>query len=319
MNKIIPIFLLVLAPLFSKSQVYTPLNLDTSCYWIQSYNDYQAGPKAWGEVLQYVEKDTLIGPYNYHIIKGYCTDPSLPITSYAWYFYNCYNPKIIIREDSVSRKIYRFDLNQGLEIIWLDFDFSLQDTVLCLDTTYSNPPPCLIVDSVKITNHYGLSSNTVYSNWYTTILPPFVPLTGITIFMEGIGINYNFPDAASGEWGIPRFRLEAFVKNDSILYKSDFYPIDSCYRKPQTFRCWPSSVKDTEENNSNIVYSANRLIIKDCQEGVKLRLIDMSGKIYYEKYFQYPEIVDFSNYSTGIYILSIQSSKGIENRKILIR
>ncbi len=317
MKKLIPILLIAFAPLFSQGQAYTPLNLDTSCFWIQRYYDYYAGVQAQGEVLQYVEKDTLIGPYKFHIIKGYCTDPVLPPTSSGWYIYNCYNPKIIIREDTLNKKIYRFHQAIGLETIWLDFNYNVLDTVVCYDTVTNDP--CLIVDSINLVNHYGISSRTTYANWYSNTSPPFIPQTGITMLMEGIGMNYNFPDERFGEWGIPRFTLDAFVKNGTILYKKDFYPVDSCYRKLRTFSCWPLSVNDKNKIDNKVSFINNVLSIEEVSDKLTIKLISLNGQVLFERKFMNNDMLALSNYPTGIYILSLQTSKGIENRKILIR
>ena len=319
MKKTITLFLISLAPLLSKAQAYTPMNLDTTCFWIQRYHDYWAGTQAQGEVLQYVEKDTIIGQHKFHIIKGYCTDPYLPPASSSHYIYNCYNPKIIIREDTANRKIYRFYTNLGLETIWLDFNFfNVQDTVTCLDT--SSNDPCLIVDSIKNASHYGLTSRTIFANWYSNGSPSFTPQTGLSKLIEGVGLNYNFPDERFGEWGIPWFTLEAFVKNGSVLYKESLYPIDSCYRKSRKLGCWPLAVNDKKINNENLKYSNNMLELKSENIHYSLSLISMSGKLIWRiENVGQNFSKDFSGLPTGVYVLSIQSEQGVENRKILIR
>ena len=314
MKTLITFILIAFAPLFSLGQAYTPLGLDTSCFWVQQYFvSYPGQSFAVNALVQnYVEKDTLIGTYTFHKIRGYSIE-SVPIDQ--WHSsndiqlimdYRCYNPILFLREDTVLKKLFRFDPDIGLEYEYLSFDLQLGDTTsYTSDTIYSSSAPYFIIDSIDMASYYGITSRTYFSTFYDRI--------------EGIGAIANFPLDWRIEFGSPVFQTHYYVKNGNVIYKDQAYMASQCVWRSKAYNpcSWATSTTVFEKKKL-IKYSNNNLSIETPGK-FTISLYTSVGSLIDRKESKETYNKDLSIYPLGIYILSLQSSKGIENRKILIR
>ena|GEM_PF-4500480 len=270
------------------------------------------------EKVQYVEKDTIVNSKIYHLIKGYNTT----MVSYGFsgaynaaaHTYNCYRPKIIlIREDTLTKKIYT--LWGSGEKTLLDFNLNLGDSLNYIppDTSsYSKFP----VDSIGFNPYMGILRRIQFGNYGQA---PSSTNSYFTI--EGIGATLNFPDARTGEWGIPVFTLRAFIKNKNVLYKDSQFPIDSCYRKPRVSSCWPSSTFNVETGTFHSNFNQNTLnITNPMNKKLRITILNLQGQPIFNLQSKQQQIQHrIENVGTGIYILSVQSIKGMRTKKIFIQ
>lgn len=318
MKKLIFLLSLALLPLLSSAQTYTPLNLDTSCYWIQDYFYYTgftpSPTMVHGEVIQYVAGDTTVMGNKYYKIQGYSTTTkqygSIYYINTEYHRYNCYSPLIYIRDDSVNKRILAiFSFAPFSEFTLLDFNLNVGDSM-----NHCFPSSNVNIDSISSINYNGVFRRTLFGSKIPSVHQGYNRI-------EGIGANLNFPDIRCGEWDVPVFKLNAFIKGGNIQYRNPIFPIDSCYRKPRANPiCWPLSVVDQAREGANVFYSQNKLRLTNISSPTSVKLFSMTGAVLFEKKrIASDYLKDFSGLPAGIYILSVQSTKWVENKKVLIQ
>lgn len=167
------------------------------------------------------------------------------------------------------------------------------------------------VDSVKYELFNGITRRTQYYNH---------GLLTVNRTIEGIGAVHSFADAAFGEWGIPLVTCKCYSKGGQVLYRNQkYFPQDSCYKKPRESK-WPNRLNTLGSNRMDIVYSNNVLRVNGNKGISHLHLISVQGQVVFKKSFDQLSLHEsFSDLSKGIYILSVHSVKGVENRKIIIQ
>ena len=318
MKRLISVLLLAFSFLSSHAQTssYTPLDLDTSCYWIQSYYDHHGTNPTYtvtGEVFQHVEKDTFILGKKYLKIVGH---PSLPMVGTSNGFgpfrrYNCYNPTIFLREDTITKKVYKFYPFDTSEHVLLNFDLSVGDTVTHNPPLFQNTYPQYPIDSINFVNYNGTNRRTYFASSILDYRR-----------IEGIGANRNFPDVGGSEFGAPMFTLRCFVKNNNIMYRNNGFPVDSCYRKPnlRPVYCWPIGINDIERTITKINFTNNTIRFNNELENIVLTLVNSTGQLLLKENLtkgQYSK--NLSHLPKGIYFIQIQSDKVIKSKKILVQ
>lgn len=301
----------------SQSQPYTPMDLDTSSFWIQEYKYYYGSPyvEISGEVLQYVAGDTSLNNQTYKIIRGYCTRSHSHLSSGYDYLQAkllaCYNPTIYIREDTASKQILMLGGNNSTtqEVELLSYNLSVNDAMSYIPPVFG-PVPLSSIDSIKYYNYFGVNRRSIYNRFS---LYAYVRI-------EGIGATLNFPDFGASEWNTPMFVLNTYVKNNTVLYKRDQYSIDSCYRKAKINYCSPVNSSHLSKKTFTYTFSHNTLLVQNPQnEKLKIVLLNLQGSVLFEQESQESRIKkEIRNIASGIYILSIQSSHGVQNKKIFV-
>ncbi len=317
MKKQILLLAICLIPFFSKAQ-YTPLNLDTSCFWIQQYHDYHGSQpqiNIYGEVLQYVEKDTTIMGQVYHKVRGYPTANMVGTTNDigALWSYQYYNPRIFIREDTVAKKIFGIsNFSPFTEVVLLNFDVQIGDTITYAPASALNYIGAQ-VDSINMATYFGINRRTIFADFANTFNADYKRI-------EGVGATLNFPAAGIAEWDIAVYTLQAFVKNNTVLYKDSVYPIDSIYRKP-AYRFAPVAVQNVSAVRFSSMFSNNNLVIQNPKnEELKINVLNLQGQPIFTLKSKENNIQHrIENVAAGIYILSVRSEKGVENKKIFVR
>jgi hypothetical protein len=298
------------------------LDLDTSSLWVHEYYYYSgvsgSGRTARARIVSYVEKDTLIMNVRYHKVIGYIS--KILQNSVSPIHFNGFPKVNYIREDTLTKKVYRLDVSSNQDSVCLDYNLQAADTLGLY--AYPNNPnssyPLVLVDSVKQKMHAARILQTTFFQH-----PGIGNYTNEQI--EGVGMRFQFPfNIGGGEWNAPGFHCLCYSKKDTIEYLGidpqfrTVFSADSCYKQ---FRYGPSSTKNFKLKNVSINFFENQLSVQNKNESsLLIRLIDLTGKSLLRRenskvYFEY----DLKNYPTGVYVLSIQSEQGVENRKILIR
>ncbi len=307
-----PKFLLIVflfLSLKSFSQNYIPMNLDTSCYWVNDfhyYDGFSGSPfSCTGETTSYVEKDSLINNTNYKKVITYSSSDFTSSINTIQMKFQCYskapkNISIFLREDTIQKKIfYLVDFLSGQELELLDFGLNIGDSV---HSTASMSP---IVDSLSIVNFNGINRNVIFST---------AGIVGLYSIIEGVGASYNFPLGGYGEWLMPIFALKCYSKGGQILYGDTSQP---CLKRPAI----AVSTKDVFKNNFTLTYSNNSFQINNPNnEKLNIVLLDLTGNkiisettnsIYYQSKIA-------NSISTGIYFLQVGNEKGRVVKKIIV-
>lgn len=323
MKKLIPLILIAFAPLFLKAQAYTPLNLDNSSFWVHDYYYYTgvggSGKSASARIISYVEKDTVIQTRTYSKVKSYISKPfQNTVSTNGWGPWELVN---FIREDVLAKKVFYYDIQNNRDSLYLDFNLQVNDTVnIHAYPKSTNHPFTYIVDSVQIKNQYTRPLKTTFwqhqdaNNWETNEL------------IEGVGMKFQFPfNVGGGEWNAPGFRCLCYTKKDTIEYLGSYdqwtlFPVDSCYKQaPYVFR--PIATEDFQDETISSYVYGNTLIVNNInRQSITIKLVNLQGKVMFidEKY-ENDIRIDLSAYPAGIYVYSLQTSKGIRNRKVLIQ
>ena len=310
MKKLIPLILIAFTPLFSQGQAYQyiPMDLDNSSFWVMDY--WWGGQQNFsGERVCQIVGDTSIFNKLYKKCNCYTSKGRMQTTALgngALEFDRDY----LLYEDTSLKKvlIYRNSINQ--KVGELEFERNVGDSSnMYLNNSTLNQTH--FIDSVKYDSYVGsIVRRTNYSNHQ---------FGGEFRAIEGVGASHSFPEGHIGEWGIAMATCRCYSKGGNVQYLNGIIA-DSCYKKAsQILR--PASSNSLKEKKWQFVFSNNILYLsKEQLEEVNLRLISMNGVVVYSEVIQelnYQK--SFTDLPNGIYILSLQSSKEIENRKILIR
>jgi hypothetical protein len=116
-------FIWITALLFSLSfqinaQTYTPMNLDTTCFWVNSCQVYFNGPKCDNSITSFIEKDTVINSMQYFKLVSYFNSSS--ITPNCIFYLGYINTPHFIREDTLAKKVWMYD-GANPETLLVDF------------------------------------------------------------------------------------------------------------------------------------------------------------------------------------------------------
>jgi hypothetical protein len=205
--------MIVAAGAAAQTYTYQPLALDTSCFWSSEYLFYDGGYVCHGERLSVVTGDTLIGGQRFTRILTYTTEAPHPEVPMCNTGYLGLDVVTLVREDTSARKVYYADGSTAI-----DFNLNIGDTLLRI------PPLHLsVVDSINIQRIMGVDRKV---QWASAAGPNNFRYQTI----EGIGMNYNFPVRAFGEWGVPVYRLQCYSKSGQVLYTNG--STVNCSRKP---------------------------------------------------------------------------------------
>jgi hypothetical protein len=294
------LFIFIYSNIFSQN--YIPMNLDTSSFWVLKYYHY-TGINGFPEIteaerISFVQGDTIITGNTYHKIVTYTSDYNVLKLAKILAKGLQYDNISYVREDTALKKMYFWD---GVnDTCLIDFSLLVGDTVTAI-LGYGS-----IVDSVNYTNYFGIQRKNTY----------FGSQFAFQNFIDGVGAIYNFPIGDIGEWGSPVYSLICYRKNNSTLYS--LYPNDSCIKKPKA--AFPTSLQ--ENTSMSVKYSFENNIFSiwnEMNESIQMNIISISG----ERIFRFK--INSDNYShsfatlpSGVYFVSLTSSKGTQNIKVLV-
>lgn len=275
------------------------MDLDTSSFWVLDYRWGGSGAFQ-GERVCHVTGDTLYNGKIYKKIKCYTSVATNSSSVYAFGLYT--DRTYIFREDTATRSIQIDNMMDKIE-----FARNVGDTLFPHGTyTYGEP-----IDSIKYIQYNNIVRRTQFSRQ---------SISSVFKTIEGVGASHSFPEAAWGEWQTPLVTCKCYSKGGQVLYKnSQFFPQDSCYKKARAL-AWPNGLAESLSNGLDIIYANNTLQINNNIGQTSLRIFTPQGQLAFrKKIIESSFETSFSNLPKGIYILSVQSSKGINNRKILIQ
>lgn len=288
MKKVFLIILLFVS-MKSFSQAYTPMNFDTSCYWVNSLNIYFGGTTCSGSLVSYIEKDTLINVQQYFKMTNYAS--TIDVGG------NCvkgFNGSLFVREDTFQRKIYKY-IGGNLEEVLVDFNLNTGDT-LKIGIGHFH------IDSISTDTIFG---NSRRRQWYHTLLG------GKQSTIEGIGNSINFPYGGYyGEWDTPYFQLQCYGKNGTIYFGQQ-----NCTKTA------PASLILLDKSNISLNFSENILTVKNNTEPFILSVFNLFGnEVFTEKTDDNHYSKDLSSIlQNGFYIVTVHDKKNKSVLKVFIQ
>lgn len=291
------IFLLALHVSLSfciRAQTYTPLNLDTTCFWVNHCHVYFNGPKCESSITSYIEKDTVLNAIPYFKLVSYFN--SYSISQDCLFYIGYIQTPHFIREDTVAKKVWMYDgLNP--EICLVDFNLNQNDTLHLCNADFA-------IDSTAIDTISNIPRRLQY---YHTLLGG-----GNTFTIEGIGNSENFPFCGYGEWQTPYFSLQYYCKNGHQLYPDN---VGSC-TKPT-----PLSIGQIGDQYFDFKFTSNVLTLQNLDGPTQLNVWTSTGQQLYEEVIHQENYrKDFSQLcAPGVYILWIKDATKHQALKIAIR
>jgi len=273
---------------------YIPLNLNNTCYWINHYTRYDPILVCEGDILTYVEKDTIINSLTYHLLRSKILDETIACTNNQ---INFKNTTIYLREDTIQKKLYRLYDGPLFEIPYIDYNLSVSDVIQgCI--------PYSIIDSIN----YTTVNNVVRkSQWFN------VPTIGISRTIEGIGSTISFPFCMNNTgMGYTVFELKCYKKDGQLLYSKNVN--DTCYTS------FPVNILPQQENQIVVSFFQNTLSISNVKSSINVSVYSMTGK----KIFNAVNLTSdtkinlTNNLASGLYTVIINDGKKQSVQKIII-
>jgi hypothetical protein len=279
-RKILTGYLIILHCFLIKAQDYHPMLGNTNeWYVIHSFEG--------SYTIKYLLKgDTLINGVEYKIMgKEIFTD------------------SILIREDSINRKVYWF--KDGKDIVYYDFSLNKNDSIY-LDAFDKNYTDWYFVDSTNTINILGGIRKAIYLKGNVNKLGS----RAYPVWIESVGTigDPYYPEITANPFGVGE--LSCFFKNGSKIYQSEqssiyneciFNGIKSMYF--EDINAYPNPT-----NGKFGLKSSEQLNIQS------IKLIDMVGQSTIINSFN--NFFDISRYSAGVYIVSIL---GLNNKLKIIK
>jgi hypothetical protein len=273
----------------SFSQAYTPMNFDTSCYWVNSYDVYYGGPVCEGNLITYIEKDTIINSTTYFKMSTYFihqnTGGSCPL-------YLHYIPGFLyIRDDTTLRQVLAYN-GANPETVLIDFGLDSGDVFNIGNQTFTVDSTDTFFNYPRIQYFSNLGG---FANGYT---------------IEGMGRTINFPYTGYGEWGVPYFRLTCYSKNGITLFGD-----------PPCPRYWPLDLNNSTKNNLSLHFYDNILTLNNIMEPSTISVYSLLGnEVFTEKTDDNHYSKDLSSVlQNGFYIVTVHDKKNKSVLKVFIQ
>lgn len=272
------------------SQVYQPIGIDTSCYWITDGTITDGIQQCVFEHALVVQKDTIINGIVYQKCFTYLTFLTCnPANSYLANNVT-QSSYLILREDTIAKVL--LSLVSGTEKIVIDFNLNVADTIE--DCSQINKRT---IDSVVLKNYVGVNRRTTYS-----VFPGYLGSQYGYETIEGIGSNKGI---SCPNWGT---QLNCYSKNGVELYNSTACP------KPA-----PLGIEDIETKSLKARFDGQKLLIDNGSAGViKIKLYNISGQLVHQTITkEISPIINVANFSSGMYIVTVESDTESKRMKIV--
>lgn len=283
----------------AQSYSYIPMDLDTTCFWVWEYHNYNGLPIiiCYGVIVTDIVGDSTFNGYKYFKMRHYWTDLnacniSIDVTQegFDW-----------IREDTLAKILYNW--NQDTII---NFNLDIGDT---LEVGVPSSYAPILVDSVTYDYIGGMNRRRI---WGEVNAFPSVIFSSI----EGVGLTINMPGFLWNEWATPRYTLLSYCKQNTLLYNKDT-SYNTCVKPPKMKG--NIGVLDQRGVNFKYIFQNNQLTLTESDTWpVKLRIYDLSGKIILQKDCLRYVPIDISYLESGIYVLHLENKKEVLNKKIHI-
>ena len=296
------------------SQVYNPIPMD-SVYWVELESGYDGGNCTYYS-YRYIYsvgsisvKGNIYSEYRANSITTYTNDmpPWLPCQSTQYMSDYLY---ILIRNDSLNKKVYFYDSNYThQEKILYDFDIGLGDTVhpesaICACNLQCPYDTFIVnnIDSIDIGGEFRKSFQVIKTNHTDTLY-----------FIEGIGSNLGFA-------------YNIYCPNELSTTLVCFHHKDLSYAPPNyigSVYCTTTiGVQEAEMNHNFITsYTPDLFYIENGGNNlINIICYDVLGKFILERSFYESGYIDFTEKLTGIYFMYIlYNGQMIKPYKIIIQ
>lgn len=235
--------------------------------------------------------DTIINSYTYNVIKSeYYRYPACSA------LVDFVMPISYIRDDSVNRKVYYYDVSNLKDTIMYDFSLQIGDT---FRSPFFNETILFSIDSMQI--------NTI---WHKVYLFKKEYTGGITMsfpIIEGIGGSLGF------------FKSIIFFPEPSLTYGGIVcYSVGNEIKYPYNVigkSCaWPAFTNDLETEEGSLYFANNNLKINS--DDGELLIYNIQGQIVYNKSSLKVNDINLSYLPTGIYVVKYNSKGRNEILKI---
>ena len=220
-----------------------------------------------------------------------------------------YNKNFVIREDTISRKIYMrllADPVPAKEYLLYDFSLQVNDTISIQNpgSPYPKYAGPFILDSIKVKPLVNKNHRYFYLHSLDTI----VSITKTTIWIEGVGSLslINTPGALPQINGIGQLScyfyngINEYSNLDSIANCNTIYPL--------------GITENTEANEYHIKqnYDTKKIQITSLKDEIKsVRIYNIEGKILFdqENIMENKIEIDLQLFNTGVFLLKIENKK----------
>ncbi len=273
------LFCILSLTIFSQSSVYKPFcdnpswTTVTGNFGLINYTSYQ------------YELDSTIGLNSYKKIRGV----NIP-SSY-----------VLLREDIPLKKIYRFDITNSVEYLFIDFNLNVGST---FGLSFGNS---LSVMTTSVSVKDSILINGQYHNYLEFPMNPPVYLSGFR-FIEGI-LAFSNPMYPRFHPSDPQTELVCECKNGQYYYNNpnSFYMCQ--------VSCIPTKIAENNfvnEKSFNVFPnpSVNLIFIKGEIDlrGKKYVIFDYTGKEVLSNNYNSEKGIDVYSLKSGIYTLSVSNS-----------
>lgn len=235
--------------------------------------------------------DTIINTYTYNVIKSeYYKYPACSA------LVDFVTPISFVRNDSVNRKVYYYDVSNLKDTIMYDFSLQIGDT---FRSPFFNETILFSIDSMQV--------NTI---WHKVYLFKKEYIGGITMsfpIIEGIGGSLGF------------FKSIIFFPEPSLTYGGLVcYSVANEIKYPNyaigKSCAWPTFTNDYESEENALFFANNNLTINS-NEGEML-IYNIQGQVVYNETSLKVNDINLSFLPNGFYIVKYYSKRRNEFLKI---
>jgi len=276
-----------------KAQEYIPMLTENKVWAVVTH--FYPNPGNMQTTFYKVDGDSLVNAQVYKKIYS-STDESQT----NW------NKKGLLSEENQKIKI----LYENEEFLLYDFSVEENDifSINSMFLSFNNPYSILEmhVDSVKYIDFAGKTRKHIY-------LTNLMSMPGLWI--EGIGSYYGFwYNVDPGTLGGDYYKLQCYYENNELVYHNDYY--SSCYVATavpeQSFKNTNVEVNTANETVTVTNYSTNAEIHINIYNiyGNLLKIIKSNNT---------QEIINYSNFISGLYIITISQNNSIKNSIKIIK
>jgi len=290
MKKLLLLFFILCYVIQTKAQtnVYHPFP-DNNAMWCDT---------TCGSCSYTITGDTIVNSNTYHKLHqsciyyqtgtGYSCSYSTGTTHWVYVGYAG-----AIRQDTVQRKVYILFPDSSAETLMYDFTLSVGDTIKAY---VMNRYIVSAIDSMLIGTQYRKTWAVNYGK-----------------IIEGIGGTLGLLNTYYQSWG-PVPKLYCFSQNNQTLYPyysttsvcAEVTAIPAFKTQNPTFQIYPNPA----QNNFTIELSNN--------DKQTVNVYDVNGKQVLSQTINGTTNIDASNFSSGVYNISIIDSQGITNKRLVI-
>ncbi len=301
-------FILLLISFSSFGQTYHKF-IDSNIYWDVGHADmgYICMPYGNDGPWRFsIGSDTIINSTTYKMFRAYDfinlnTPPSPNCPPFAIdtlnHLENTFGSRAIMREDTILKKVYKYDTFLQQEVLWYDFDAQIGDTIF-----YDPPIIYFVVDTIY--NIVTLDGKTrkyfEYNNNMAGGLGGY--------YIEGLG----------GRGG-PFFEpLSYFEGGPWLMCISDTN--QNAIHTPSGCYSFATGLNEITKAKSKLLLYPNpttkELIINIDQNFTALIMVDITGKII-KSFTEKVNRIDVADLPKGIYFIQLIREEGIITRKFV--